>query len=387
MKRWFKDELVLLAGLTATEIRRAETAFNGLAEVRAVQDAEGLFAELGGKKPSLIVVDIEKPSMDFRETLRRIAVDPQAKGISIIQAATEPSDLLDVPGRPPGWACFVKKPVTGVPLLEKAWVLMKLARHELAADVRETELGEARAEIARLGAEVASLKESAVVPAVRADSGSSRIARLQATLLSTVTSLVEFRDDVTGGHITRTMRWLELLLEGLDEGGLYADETRGWDRETVLQSSKLHDVGKIAISDAILKKPASLTPEEYSEMKRHAAIGGEIIDGIRASLPDPDQEFMEHAKLLAVGHHEKWDGTGYPAGLAGTVIPLQGRLMAVVDVYDALVSQRPYKDPMPHGKAAGVIADGVGTHFDPAIADVFLKLEGRFEESLKVLMR
>jgi putative two-component system response regulator len=184
------------------------------------------------------------------------------------------------------------------------------------------------------------------------------------------------------------MRWLELLLEGLErENGDYARQIRSWDRETLLASSKLHDVGKIAISDAILKKPGPLTPEEFEVMKTHAAIGSGIIDSIRANLPESDADFMNHARALAGDHHEKWDGTGYPGGLKGTDISLQGRLMAVSDVYDALVSRRPYKEPMEHSQAAEIIITGSGGHFDPAIVKVFGKLEASFESSLKKIGR
>ncbi|MDR1036421.1 MAG: HD domain-containing protein [Deltaproteobacteria bacterium] len=398
MKGWVKDGQVILAGLTATEVARAETAFAGLFEVVTVQDASCLFRALEARVPAVIVIDIEKPSMEAPETLKRIWADPAMEEVTVIQAAGSAADLIDTPGPPPAWACFVSRPVTGVPLLEKVWVLTKLEGYRAEAKARGRELEDARREISALRDELARLRGACALPqgAERdaggtgdgdaAGSGAGRVARLQASLLTTVTSLVEFRDDVTGGHITRTMRWLELLLEGLEELGMYSEETGTWDRETVLQSSKLHDVGKIAISDAILKKPSQLTPEEYEEMKRHAALGGEIIDGIQASLPESDAVFMEHARLLAVGHHEKWDGTGYPLGLSGTGISLQGRLMAVTDVYDALVSRRPYKNPMPHAKALEIIRDGSGTHFDPVIAEVFVMFEGRFRESLERLM-
>ncbi|MDR1081449.1 MAG: HD domain-containing protein [Deltaproteobacteria bacterium] len=382
----FGDTLVILAGLTRTEVRRAETAFAGLCEVLAVQDDEGLELAMKSRVPAVVVMDIEKPAMNAPESLRRIREDPRNSETVVLQAAGGTANLIDAPGAPPAWACHLPKPVTGVPLLQKAWVLRKLAGLRSEAEGKGRELEAARAEIAELRRELAARGEAAsgTGPAGGAG-GSGRVARLQATLLSAVTSLVEFRDDVTGGHVTRTTRWLELLLEGLDEAGLYADETRGWDRETVLQSSKLHDVGKIAVSDAILKKTAPLTPGEYEEMKRHAAAGGEIIDGIRATLPESDAEFMDHARLLAVGHHEKWDGTVYPLGLAGSAISVQGRLMAVSDVYDALVSRRPYKSPMPHDRAAEIILKGSGTHFDPAIAGVFESVRDRFRDSLAAL--
>ncbi|MDR2613666.1 MAG: HD domain-containing protein [Deltaproteobacteria bacterium] len=401
-----QDGRFLLAGLSPFEIGCAETVLKGLGTIEIVHDAAGLLRALaGGRRPSLIVMDVERPALEPAATLRRIWEDPLNRDIPVIQAVSGPDSAVESPCAPPAWACLLDKPVRGKPLIEKGWVLMKLADYRREARERGESLEGARRELeraalrnARLEGEVARLEaalsrrgggeggDSAGAGACGAAAGGAdRIARLQGTLLSAVTSLVEFRDDVTGGHVTRTMRWLEILLEGLDAEGIYARETRGWDRETLLQSSKLHDVGKIAISDAILKKPARLTPEEFEEMKAHAAIGGEIIDSIRAGLPASGAAFMGHARLLAVGHHEKWDGTGYPAGLAGEAIPLQGRLMAVSDVYDALVSRRPYKEPMSHAEASGIIVRGAGTHFDPAIAGVFSRLSGEFAASLRRL--
>jgi putative two-component system response regulator len=153
---------------------------------------------------------------------------------------------------------------------------------------------------------------------------------------------------------------------------LYSEETSLWNMDYLIPSAQLHDVGKIAISDTILNKPGKLTPEEFDIMKTHAAIGVTIIQRIEETAEEHD--FMKHARLIAGGHHEKWDGTGYPLGVKGKDIPLEARLMAVADVYDALMSARPYKQPLSFSEARQIIQDGRGTQFDPVLVDIFLKV-------------
>jgi putative two-component system response regulator len=197
--------------------------------------------------------------------------------------------------------------------------------------------------------------------------------------LNTLADLVENRDDITGGHVQRTQRWLDILAAALQDFGLYHEETSDWDMKLVSQSSQLHDVGKIAIRDSILKKPGKLTPEEFEEMKRHSALGARIIEKIEANTSESD--FLNHSKIFALTHHEKWDGSGYPDGLRGEEIPLQGRLMAIADVYDALISERPYKKAFSHEEASGIIIEGRGTHFDPVLIDVFQEVKDQFRQS------
>jgi putative two-component system response regulator len=206
----------------------------------------------------------------------------------------------------------------------------------------------------------------------------AKVSKLQGSVLETVVDLVESRDDITGGHISRTMKWLELMLEGIVTTGIYGDVVKSWDKSLFLYSSRLHDVGKISISDSILKKPAKLTFEEFEEMKHHTTIGASIIDRICESLPETNHHFMNQAKILALTHHEKWDGTGYPGKLEGRNIPLQGRLMAIADVYDALISKRPYKPSMTHEEAAEIIISGAGTHFDPRLIEIFKEISWKF---------
>jgi putative two-component system response regulator len=162
------------------------------------------------------------------------------------------------------------------------------------------------------------------------------------------------------------------------EQDLYKEEVKSWDREFFLQSSQLHDLGKISISDSILLKPGRLTPEEFETMKNHTLFGVKIIEEIEKDTPD--NSFLQYAKVLAGTHHEKWDGSGYPDGLKGHDIPLPGRLMAIADVYDALISVRPYKEPISHEKAVNIIAEGKGSHFEPGLIDMFLLVADKFAQ-------
>jgi len=204
-----------------------------------------------------------------------------------------------------------------------------------------------------------------------------RIVKLKNAVMETISELVERRDDTTGGHINRTSRFLKSFIEAIIEKGLYKDHTDTWDIEQMVLSAQLHDVGKIAINDSILKKPGKLTDEEFNEMKKHTILGGEIIKEIQ--LKTGEQEFLDYAFIFAVYHHERWDGTGYPYNKAGEDIPIPARLMAIIDVYDALISERPYKKMFSHQEAIRIINEGKGAHFDPVLADLFVSISHRLQ--------
>ena len=201
----------------------------------------------------------------------------------------------------------------------------------------------------------------------------AKVTKLQESILKTMAGMVEYRDNLTGGHIGRTQHIVKLLLDEIKKQGLYADTIDKWDIFLILQSTQLHDVGKIAINDSILKKPGPLTTEEFDEMKKHVLYGLRIIE--RIETESGESELLKYAKIFALTHHEKWDGSGYPNDLSGEKIPLQGRIMAIADVYDALISDRPYKKAMTHEEAVKIITDGKGTHFDPTLTDLFLNIE------------
>ena len=191
-------------------------------------------------------------------------------------------------------------------------------------------------------------------------------------------SLAEARDNDTGNHILRTQRYVRLLATALLSHPDYAPQLDEQTIEWLYKSAPLHDVGKVGIPDAILLKPGKLTPDEFEIMKTHTTLGRDAIAMAEQRL-GKTVPFLRLAKEIAYSHQEKWDGSGYPQGLAGDAIPLSARLMALADVYDALITRRVYKDAMTHEEAVGIVAAGRGSHFDPALVDAFLANEADFQ--------
>jgi HD-GYP domain-containing protein (c-di-GMP phosphodiesterase class II) len=197
-----------------------------------------------------------------------------------------------------------------------------------------------------------------------------QIERMQSGLIYILADMVESRDKCTGNHVRKTAAYVELIMQLMKENGIYADELTDEFMRDVVSSAPLHDVGKIKVSDVILNKPGKLTDEEFAEMKTHTTAGKDIIE--RAIELSGESGYLNEALNLATYHHEKWDGSGYPTGLKGDDIPLSARIMAVSDVFDALLSIRSYKQPFSFEKAMSIIEEGIGTHFDPQIAKVFV---------------
>ena len=197
-----------------------------------------------------------------------------------------------------------------------------------------------------------------------------KISSMQEHIISGMASLIENRDMDTGEHISRTGKYVQLLAEKAREAGLYTDEIDDHFITLLCTLAPMHDVGKIIIPDRILQKPGKLTPEEFEEMKKHAAVGGDVVREVLSGITD--EEYLSFASDIATYHHERWDGTGYPSGLKGEEIPLSARIMAIADVFDALISERCYKSAIPPEEAFGIIREGSGSHFDPKLAQVFL---------------
>ena len=196
------------------------------------------------------------------------------------------------------------------------------------------------------------------------------ISMLQSGLIMVLADMVENRDQSTGDHIKKTAAYVRIILEKMREMGYHSEELTDEYMEDVVKSAPLHDIGKIQVSDSILNKPGKLTDEEFEIMKSHTKAGQKIIQQTIQTMPEAD--YLKEAMNLATYHHEKWNGKGYPYGLAGEDIPLSARVMAVADVFDALVSRRCYKEPFSYEKAVSIIAEGAGRHFDPQVAEAFL---------------
>jgi putative two-component system response regulator len=307
--------------------------------------------------PDLILLDIEMPDKNGYEAIKELKEKPEWADIPVIFLTSRTDEGSELEGLSLGAIDYVTKPFSG-PLL-----LRRIENH-LFIEAQKKQLLDFNENLEEM---VAKQTE--------------QVMNLQSAVLSTVADLVEFRDDITGGHVSRTQNYLKLLVDQMIEDGIYADDIKDWDMHYMLQSAQLHDVGKIAISDLILNKPGKLTDEEFDTMKSHTTVGVEAIKRIEQNTTE--HSFLKHARLFAGAHHEKWDGTGYPAALTGTDIPLEGRLMAIADVYDALISARPYKKPFSTEVARKIILEGKGTHFDPNLIDIFEKVADKFDAVAK----
>jgi putative two-component system response regulator len=199
------------------------------------------------------------------------------------------------------------------------------------------------------------------------------ISYTQEVIINALTSLAETRDNETGSHILRTQHYVKILANLARHLPQFKDELDDdLTIDSIFKTAPLHDVGKVGIPDHILLKPGKLTDEEWQVMKTHSALGGDALRKASESLGGRGASFLKYAQEIAYSHHEKWDGSGYPTGLTGNAIPLSARLMAIADVYDALISKRCYKNPMTHQKALEILQQGQGQHFDPDLLQIFL---------------
>jgi putative two-component system response regulator len=307
--------------------------------VFTMPSAAKMFLLLEKILPDLILLDIEMPEMDGFEALLSLKGNPLYAGIPVIFLTGYTDNAIEARGFELGVVDFITKPFSTPVLLNR--IKTHLDIDEL---IRER---------------------------------TAQIKRLQNGIVTVLADVVEERDKGTGGHNDRTAKYVRILMKAIIEDELYADEIRGWDIEMIVSSARLHDIGKIHVFDMILNKPGKLNTEEYEAMKLHTTDGARIIE--RMIKHTGEEEFLQNAKLFAEYHHECWDGTGYPHRLAGTDIPLHGRIMAIADVYDALVSLRPYKEAVTNEDAVHIITSMAGTHFDPKIVDVFLKVKDQFK--------
>ena len=198
-----------------------------------------------------------------------------------------------------------------------------------------------------------------------------RIEKIQNNLITTLATAVEERDECTGGHIVRTEEYVSKLVDKIRKKEKYSKLPRLYFRNVVM-AAPMHDLGKIKIPDHILNKPGRLTPEEYEIMKKHSEYGAQVIQSSMRNVDD--DSYIDVAINIAKYHHERYDGTGYPEQLKGEDIPLEARIMALADVYDALISKRPYKEAFSKEKALEIIKDGTGTQFDPELAPIFIEV-------------
>ena len=328
-------------------------------EVYPALSAERLFIILEKIIPDLILLDIEMPEMDGYEAIKKLKADERFAQVPVI-FLTSLSDMeSERLGFDLGGVDYVQKPFS-------APLLIKRIENQLTIVHKTRELQQSQMELRNYTDDLERM----------VCEKTEEILELQKTILATMADLVEFRDRSTGGHIMRTQLYLKALVDGLLEAGIYTEILAEWDIDSLMYSAQLHDVGKIAISDMVLNKPDKLTAEEFETMKTHVSEGTDVIDRIKHETSK--DTFLNQALIIAATHHEKWDGSGYPIGISREDIPLEGRLMAIADVYDALISIRPYKDAFSHEDACRIIIEGSGKHFDPALVEVFTRVQDEF---------
>jgi len=316
---------------------------------------EDLLKMLEEHIPDLILLDIEMPGIDGLEVIKILKKQKATKSIPVIILAKSVDEKQEIEALSLGAIDYMSKPFSPIRLLKRIEMHLLLDAHKRELVIQRKALLHSNHSLHRM------VVEKAVT-----------VVELQEAIVSVFSELIECRDHTTGGHVERIQRFLYLLLTALLDHELYQEEVSKWNLALILQSALLHDVGKIGIRDHILLKPDKLTQEEFEIVKTHVDFGGDIIDKIMKKTSET--LFLEHALVLITSHHEKWDGSGYPRGLKGYEIPLQGRAMAIVDVYDALTAERPYKKAYSHEQAVQMIAEGSGTHFDPDLVTVFMNI-------------
>ena len=319
----------------------AEEALEKHYRVITLSSAAKVYTALKDITPDLILLDVAMPEMSGFDTMKQLKRHKTYSKIPVIFLTALTDSFNEALGIELGAVDFISKPFSQP-------VLLNRVKNHIQIN-----------EIIRQRTEQISLLKDNVIFAM-----ADTIGR---------------RDVLTDGHVERTTIYLKILLDDTIAHGVYVDEIQKWELDELVPSASLHDVGAIYIPSSILNKPGSLTKEEFETVKAHTKDGEKIIDQI--IFRTGNVEFLQSAKLIAASHHERWDGTGYPHGLKGTEIPLHGRLTAIVDVYDALTSDRPYRKAFAHKEAVEMIKDEAGKHFDPLITGVFGEISGLFQKA------
>lgn len=347
MEQSIKKSVILCVDDEPTNLRLLMEILKDDYQVYLAPSGERALTFLQSKTPDLILLDVEMPQINGYDLIRTLKGDLKFKDIPIIF-------------------------LTGLEGRDKEQTAFELGAVDYILKPISAGIVKARA---RLHVELESYRrrlEDLVV--IR----TNQLVHTQDCILDMLANMTSYRDQETGGHIKRTSYFTEAIVEELlrvNRPGYYLGQEYA---TAIKKSAKLHDIGKVSIADSILLKPAKLTPEEFDVIKLHTTIGASILDNAIDDLGETSA-FLEVAREIIIAHHEKWNGAGYPNHLSGSEIPLSARIMAIVDVYDALTSRRPYKDPFSHETAIDIIHADTGTHFDPVLiqicAPIFPELE------------
>ena len=347
-------KIILVVDDDRANLMIAQKVLSDEYRVAAVNSGEMCFKYLEKNEPELILLDILMPVMDGFEVMEKLQAHEEWKKIPVIFLTADRSAATEEKCFKLGAVDYIGKPFVPAIMLQRVRRTMELEDYRKNLELMvERQL--------------------------------QRITQLQQDIIITMANMIESRDGTTGEHVKRTSIFTDLLVKQMLKKGIYTEQITPQFIDYIAKASPMHDIGKITVSDIILQKPGALTQEEFDKIKSHTVEGGKMIRRNMTRIVEP--EFVEIAANLAEYHHEKWNGRGYPEGLSGTDIPLSARILAVSDVFDALISKRQYKAGMTVEEAFEIMQRDRGESFEPAILDAFFELKDELKQILEELQK
>lgn len=354
-----KKNIILVVDDDKTNLMLAQKILISKYRIAATNSGAAALKYLENNKPDLILLDINMPEMDGFEVMEQLRRNVNTENIPVIFLTADNSTETEVKCFQMGAIDFVSKPFVPAILLSRVSKTIELEQYRY------------------------NLEKMVQEQADKITEDTRRINTIQESVIVGMANLIESRDGSTGKHVKNTQMYVGLIANELRKRGLFPGEMTQDFIDDVCRAAPLHDVGKIKVPDAVLQKPGKLTDEEYETMKLHTTHSRKIIKMIIGGLED--EHYVQIVQDIALYHHERWDGTGYPTGLAGDSIPLAARIMAVADVFDALYEERCYKPPIrPIERIMQIMSEGRGTQFDPTIIDVFMEMLPMLKEILHI---
>lgn len=349
--------IILVVDDDKTNLALAQKILGAQYRIAASTSGEAALKYLESHRPDLILLDINMPNMDGFEVMEQLRSSLNTEMIPVIFLTADNLAETEIKCFQMGAMDFVTKPFVPDILLSRVSKTIELDQYRH------------------------NLENMVNVQAQKITEDAQRLGRIQDSVIIGMANLIESRDGSTGKHVKNTQNYVRMIAQELLSRGLFPEELTPSYIEDLCKAAPLHDVGKIKIPDAILQKPGKLTPEEFDTMKLHTTHSRKIIQTIIGDIED--EHYVRLVEDIALYHHERWDGTGYPAGLTGNNIPLSARIMAVADVFDALYEERCYKPPIrPVERIMQIMSEGRGTQFDPVIIDVFIEMLPQLKEVL-----
>ncbi len=347
-----EGDVILVVDDNPTNLRVLQEILKSSYKVYAAPSAKRALAFLEKKIPNLILLDVEMPEMNGYELISILKQDYRWDHIPVIfLTALEGKDKEELAFHM-GAVDYILKPISPGVVRSRVGLHIELESYKKNLEVMVKNKTE-------------------------------ELQHTQDCILDMLSNVTAYRDNETGAHIKRTTIFVESIIQQLQKSTRLEYHMSEEYAQNIIKSSKLHDIGKVAVPDGILLKPDKLTSEEFEIIKQHTVLGAQILDDAMEDLGSSSM-FLSAAREVVISHHERWDGTGYPYKLAGADIPISGRVMAIADVYDALISQRPYKTPMTHEQAMDIIYKSSGTHFDPNIVEICKDVFDRFPATASV---